>query len=167
MDDNRGTLATLRRGISGQPYYDLNLRRFIASHIPDEDRDQQYGGKRERTYYLIAALYANHPYDTHEGNLGSHLRTASGLRNDRDAAERRFTALLNARLEDLHKPLLQAINMLDCPQQKINVNWLALFKDLLNWDDPQKITQRNWANGFWTYEKPDNGSSENQPTQDQ
>lgn len=153
-ENNRGTLATLRRGLAGHPFYDLNMRQFIAGHIPEEDRDGRFNGTTEMAYYLLSSLYASHPYSTQEGNFGNHLRTASGLRADKDAAERRFTALLNARLEDLHQPLRQALNMLDVQHQHIPVNWMALFADLLDWEDDKKSTQRSWANGFWAYEKP-------------
>ncbi len=157
IEDDRGTLATLRRGLNHDPYHDLNLCQFIAKHIPDEDRDSQQGGTKEKTYYLVAALYASHPYSTNIGSFGEHLRVASALRKDEDAAERRFTVLLNTRFEDIHKPIRQALNMLNYQQQNVGVNWIALFGDLLNWDDPEKTTQRNWANGFWKYEKPENG----------
>lgn len=160
VENNRGTLATLRRGLTGDPFYDLRLHQFIARHIPDEDRDSRLGGTKEKTYYLVAALYANHPCVTQAGNFGDHLRAATVLREDREAAERRFTALLNIRLEDIHKPLRQALNMLSFQQQNVPVNWMNLFKDLLNWDDPEKSIQRDWANGFWKYEKPENAITE-------
>lgn len=151
IEDNRGTLAVLRRGLSGKPIENINLYRFVATHIPDSDR----GTCREEVYYLLAALYATNPVLTKEGNFGSHMRQVADLRKDMEAAERRFTVLLNTRLEDLGKPLLQAVSMLK-QQNELPVNWFRLFEDLLRWKHAQKYTQRAWANSFWGYERPIN-----------
>lgn len=153
IEDNRGTLAVLRRGLMGDPVNDLNLYRFVARRVPDVDRNTP----REAVYYLVAALYALHPLNCENGNLGDHLKQAAAKRDDLEAAERRFTALLNTRLEDLNPPLRSAVTLLK--QKELPVNWMALFSGLLRWDHPQKVTQRAWANSFWAYERP----AENQP----
>jgi len=159
-EDNRGALATLRRGIAGNPLEDLNLRRFIARKVPDEVRDSP----REGVYYLVAALYGFHPYNTETGNFGEHMKRVSLARDDSEAAERRFTVLLNARLEDLNAPLRQAVMMIRQQEPPIAINWGALLVDLLFWEHPQKISQRAWANSFWSYERPEdkNTSSSNE-----
>lgn len=156
-EDNRGTLAVLRRGLMGDPVEDLNLYRFVARRVPEADRNTP----RETVYYLTAALYALHPLNCEEGNLGSHLKQVAAKRDDLEAAERRFTALLNTRMEDLNTPLRQAVTLLK--QQDLPVNWHALFADLLRWDHPQKMVQRAWANSFWAYERPAEAQAENQP----
>jgi CRISPR type I-E-associated protein CasB/Cse2 len=156
LEKNNGTLAVLRRGLAGNPAGDLNLYRFIARRVPDKDR----GSQRESIYYLIAALYALQPNTpekhTETGNFGDHMRATAKKRDDLEAAERRFTVLLTARLEDLTTPLRQAVMMLK--QNDLPVNWSQLFSDLLHWDQPDKWVQRTWANHFWGYE----GSTENQ-----
>ena len=149
--DDRGALATLRRGIAGDPLEDLNLRRYIARRVPDEAR----GTPREGVYYLVAALYGFHPINTDAGNFGDTMRQVSQARQDPDAAERRFTALLNTRLADLNAPLRRAVMMVHQQQEPpIGINWGALLTDLLRWDAPQKWSQRAWANSFWRYERP-------------
>lgn len=147
-DNNRGTLAVLRRGLSGRPLEDLNLRRFVARKVPDSDRSTS----REGVYYLVAALYALNPLETGKGNFGSHMKLAASKRADLEAAERRFTVLLNTRLEDLSSPLRQALSMLK--REELAVNWPELFADLLHWEHPNKTVQRAWANSFWVYERP-------------
>lgn len=149
-DEHRGELATLRRGLSGNPVEDLNLYRLLARKVPDEDRDT----RREPIYYLVAALYAFHPVQTDKGNFGDAMRQVAIRRDDQDAAERRFTALLNARLDDLARPLRQALMMIKQAEPPVPVNWASLFGDLLYWDSPRKSSQRAWANGFWAYERP-------------
>ena len=160
-DDNRGTLAVLRRGLSGNPCEDLNMYRFVARKVPDSDRSTS----REGVYYLVAALYALHPMETDEGNFGSHMKRAASQRADLEAAERRFTVLLNTRLEDLSSPLRQAVTMLKQAEKEIAVNWTGLFADLLHWEHPNKTVQRAWANSFWGYERP--AEDTNQPAEHQ
>ena len=160
-DKNRGTLAVLRRGLAGKPIEDLNLYRFVARKVPERDRSTN----RESVYYLVAALYALQPESTDSGNFGSHMKTVAARRNDMEAAERRFTLLLNASIEDLNTPLRQAVMMLK--QQELPVNWNALFADLLHWEHPEKYVQRAWANSFWSYERPAETESANQPADNQ
>jgi len=143
-----GVLAVMRRGLMGNPVEDLNLYRFVASHVPDPDRQTP----REPIYYLIASLYALNSRSGGDGNMGKHLRQAAGKRDDMEAAERRFTALLNTQMDDLNKPLRQAVTLL--AQQELPVNWTALFDDLLHWAHPRKYVQRAWANGFWGFQTP-------------
>jgi CRISPR system Cascade subunit CasB len=150
-DNDRGTLVTLRRGLCGSPVEDVALYRFVARYIPNCDRTPG----REEVYYLVAALYGMHPYEAKQGNFGAHMRQVARQRNDVDAAERRFTALLATRLEDLNRPLRQAVALMKQPDTSVPVNWTALFYDLLHWSHPKKITQRAWANSFWGYERPD------------
>ncbi len=147
-ENDRGALAVLRRGASGNPAEDLNAYRFVARRIPDTDR----GTPRETLYYLVAALYALNPLTTGSGDFGAHMKQAAGLRRDSEAAERRFTALINNRLEDLSTPLRQAVMMLK--QLDLPINWTSLFSDLLYWKSTQKTVQRRWANSFWAYEPP-------------
>lgn len=150
VDAGRGTLAVLRRGLSGVPVEDLNMYRFVAPRVPESDR----GTRRESIYYLTAALYALHPSNAEEGNFGDHMKRVALLREDQEAAERRFTALLNTRLEDLNTPLRQAVAMLRQTEAPVPVNWITFFADLLHWDHPRKFVQRAWANSFWGYQSP-------------
>ena len=150
-EDDRGALATLRRGIAGDPLEDLNLRRYIARRVPDEVRDKPGEG----VYYLVAALYGFHPVNIETGNFGDTMYQVRLARQDPEAAERRFTALLNTRLADLNAPLRQAVAMVHQQQEPpIAINWGALLTDLLRWDRPEKWSQRAWANRFWRYERP-------------
>lgn len=149
-EDDRGALATLRRGIAGNPLEDLNLRRYIARRVPDEVRDTP----REGVYYLVAALYGFHPISTDTGNFGDAMRQVSQARQDPEAAERRFTVLLTTRLVDLNAPLRQAVMMVHQQEPPIAINWGTLLTDLLRWDAPEKWSQRAWANSFWRYERP-------------
>lgn len=149
-DSHREQLAILRRGLSFPPAEDVNMYRYVAQWVPEADR----GSSKEKIYYLVAALYAFHPLKTGQGNFGSHMAQAAGSQQaGQVATERRFSVLLNVHFSDLADYLRQAVSFLK--SKEIPVHWQALFEDLLNWDDPRRISQRKWANGFWVYKAPE------------
>lgn len=149
-DMHRQELAVLRRGLTLPPGEDPNMYRIIAHFVPDEDR----GTEREKLYYMLASLFAFHPMQTENGNFGNHMAQAATQMKDDASTERRFTVLLNAHRQDLPDYLRQAVSFLK--SKEVPVNWLRLFEDLLLWDHPQKIAQRNWANGFWVFRPVEN-----------
>jgi CRISPR system Cascade subunit CasB len=162
-ENNRGTLAILRRGLSDHPADKLNMYRFVARKIPDYDRGTRY----EDAYYLTAALYALNPNSTEDGNFGNHMKVIARQRDDNEAAERRFAVLLNTRIDDLNTPLRQAVMMMKQQDPPVRINWYELFADLLHWDNPQKVVQRAWANSFWAYERPTEEADHNPTTNNQ
>lgn len=149
-ENHRQELAVLRRGLTTSPGEDPNMYRVIARFVPEEER----GTEREKLYYMLASLYAFHPMQTDKGNFGNHMALAAHQMSDQTSTERRFTVLLNAHRQDLPDYLRQAVSFLK--SNEIPVNWLKLFEDLLLWDNPHKVTQRNWANGFWAFQPTEN-----------
>ena len=155
-ENDRGTLAVLRRGLGYPPGQDLDMYRYVARFVPDAFR----GKDREKVYYLVAALYAFHQLSTDEDlNFGSHMALAASQQKDLAATERRFVVLLNTNLADLADYMRQAISFLRA--NKVKINWQNLFDDLSHWDSRNKSVQRRWANSFWAYQKPVNESTTN------
>jgi CRISPR system Cascade subunit CasB len=153
--NDRGPLATLRRGLGYPPGECIDMYRYIAHCVPDWDRNTD----REKIYYLVAALYAYYPISAPEGNkenFGNHMALAASRLPDPISTERRFTVLLNANSSDLAGAMRQAVSFIrskDIPKP-IPINWKILFNDLMHWDLPDKRIQRRWANAFWAYQKP-------------
>lgn len=148
-ENDRGTLAVLRRGLGYPPGQDVEMYRYVARFVPEDAR----GYDREKIYYLVAALYAFHQMNTTEDlNFGNHMAMAASLAGDPTSTERRFTVLLNADIADLSDYLRQAVSFLK--SKNVKINWNTLFEDLRNWDSPDKRVQRRWANSFWAYQKP-------------
>lgn len=146
--DDKAAIATLRRGLGQSPGTVPDMYRYVVPILP---RDTYPGSWTERSYYLIAALYAMHPKATDDGNLGNHFgRHLDHQHPERnDAIERRFIALLTAHPDDLHIYLRQGISFLrsnDTP-----VNWHQLMWDVLQLGYPDRATgvQKRWANAFW------------------
>lgn len=148
LADNRGALAALRRGL-GQPSGTVpDMYRYVVPLLP---KDAYPGSWTERSYYLIAALYAAHPASDGYGNLGSHFAVHLDLQNpDRnDAIEKRFVALLTAHPEDLHIYLRQGISFLR--SKETPVNWDQLMWDVRELGNPDRATnvRKHWADAFW------------------
>jgi len=138
---DRGALASLRRGLGQPPGTVADMYRYVEPYL---GADARY---KESAFYLVAALFALHPNSTNEGNMGTHLartRTESGG----EALERRFTALLAAHPDDLPEYLRQAVSFLKSKDEE-PVNWNELLRDLQNWDREERFVQKKWARSFW------------------
>lgn len=144
-ENNRGALASLRRGLGQPPGTVADMYRYVEPFLGQE----KSAGYKESAFYLVAALFALHPKSTDFGDMGKHMvatRTESGS----DALERRFTALLAAHTDDLPEYLRQAVSFLK--SKEVPVNWNQLLWDLQNWekrDDPKFSVQKKWARSFW------------------
>jgi CRISPR system Cascade subunit CasB len=144
--EDRGALASLRRGLGQPPATVAPMYRYVEPFLAE---------KRSRTleaaHYLIASLFALHPQPGGAGNLGSHMaKTRSDKTRSEagdDALERRFTALLSAHVEDLPDYLRHAISFLK--SKEVPVNWNQLFRDLQDWDKDDRRVQKRWAAAFW------------------
>ncbi|MCX7599824.1 MAG: type I-E CRISPR-associated protein Cse2/CasB [Armatimonadetes bacterium] len=68
LKENRGAMAALRRGAGRSPGTAPEMFPYL---VP---RTQGLSQKDADLYYLVAALYALHPENTGEGNLGAALR---------------------------------------------------------------------------------------------
>ena len=150
--EDRGALAALRRGLGQPPGTIPEMFPYVVNQLPD---NAYPGSWTEKSYYLIASLFALHPDSASEGNLGTHFsRTLDRANPDRNAAtERRFNTLLTAHPDDLHYYLRQSISYLR--SKEVAVNWHQLMGHLLQWDHPEKRTavQKRWANQFWRRQK--------------
>ncbi len=149
VEEDRGALATLRRGLGQTPGSVPDMFRYIIPLLPQEAFP---GSWTERSYYLIASLYALHPESKSSGNLGEHFAANLDPNPDHNAAiERRFVALLTSDPEDLHIYLRQAISFLKSKDEKGHVNWHQLMWDLLQLGNPESAprVQKRWANQFW------------------
>ena len=154
LAEDRGALAALRRGLGQPPGTVPDMFPYVVPRLPNNVFP---GSWPEKSYYLIASLYALHPKSVPIGNLGNHFSTILDPDPDRnEAIERRFTALLTANPEDLHIYLRQAISFLKS-KEETPINWHALMWDVLalGYPDRAQGVQKRWANAFWRYKAPD------------
>lgn len=149
LAENRGALAALRRGLGQPPGTVPDMFRYVVPLLP---KDAFPGSWTERSYYLLAALYASHPATAPEGNLGNHFAAHLDMQKPErnDAIERRFIALLTAHPDDLHIYLRQAISFLRS-KDETPVNWHQLMWDVLQLGYPDRATavRKRWADAFW------------------
>jgi len=141
---DRAALAALRRAISTSGAGASFADRYIVPWLPANQSMW-----RDQCYYLVAGLFATHPFDWPPGAEGpSNFGASLGkLGRENQSVERRFVALLNADAEQLPVRLRQAVSLLKA--KEVPVDWSRLLKDLFFWDDEQRFTQREWARAFW------------------
>lgn len=164
-NDDRGTLADLRRGLTSQPGTVPAMFPHVAKWVPDEARNSW----NEKVYYLTATLFAYYQaggsgkrLTTHEGNFGSHCRELKAKSTQSGSFEARFANLLKANRDDLPVLLRQILSLLK--NEDIPINWNQLFTDLKYWNSPNQSVQRHWANNYWRYEGQ-SSTQENSPIQ--
>jgi CRISPR system Cascade subunit CasB len=149
---NRGALASLRRGLGQPPGTVADMYRYVEPHLGKESS----AGFKESAFYLVAALFALHPSSTGNGNMGTHMRASDPENRSGDALDRRFTALLAAHSDDLPDYLRQAISFLK--SKDVAINWSQLLWDLQNWNDENRRIQKQWARDFWGRRQPNESS---------
>lgn len=138
----RGALASLRRGLGQPPGTVADMYRYVEPFLGKQERS----GLRESAFYLVAALFALHPKSAEFGNMGAHMAKARSEGGE-DALERRFTALLAAHPDDLPDYLRQAVSFLK--SKDVPINWNQLIWDLQKWNDDDRRIQKEWARAFW------------------
>lgn len=139
-DDDRAALANLRRSLDGETQSFAGAARVVARFLPRELKPWE-----EEDAYLVAALFALAPSRT--GNsLATALRRVAHETGS-SSIELRFTALLAASREDLPTHLRHAVTL--TRGAGIDLDWAALFRDILRWGAPSGTTQKLWAREFW------------------
>lgn len=169
--DDRGSLASLRRGLGQPPGAVVEVSRVVEhmldEHDPPWTRD---------TLYVIAPLFAFHR-SPHEGkrdsNMGDHFRALVGENEEPPAnVERRFMALLSSEPDDLPDTLRQAVSLLK--SKPVPVNWRRLFDDVQAWlregatgEEARQEIRLRWSRQFWRPRLPDKKSGDAQQPQPQ
>jgi CRISPR system Cascade subunit CasB len=134
--------AVLRRSLAFDPGRFVPAYPYIEPFVKDEDNSW-----RREIYYLVAGLWAAHWREgrmEHPMSLGKACaahQEASGSAN----TERRFITMLDADPDQLPHRLRQMIALL----KEQTIDFEALLRGLLYWNDDQKRTQNAWARDFY------------------
>ncbi|MBL8191348.1 MAG: type I-E CRISPR-associated protein Cse2/CasB [Acidobacteria bacterium] len=181
---DRAALAKLRRTLGKKPDQAMNAFPYIVRWTEDLRpwHEQSYylvaalfGMYPSRSLHHQRKLKNKKDSDDQEANddqkglgeyrcnLGASFLKLDLARRDESkpeerskSLERRFTALLMSRKEDLPERLRHAIKLLQ--SEKIPIDWVQLLLDLCRWDQSQRAvsarrpmisSQRSWAKAFW------------------
>jgi CRISPR system Cascade subunit CasB len=140
-DDDRATLARLRRGLGKPVGFAPERDGWVRSRLPDSASDGLWDHCA-----LIASLFAVHSESGGRGNMGASFRTLKDAGSG-DGAERRFATLLDSDEEDLPGRLRHSVALLK--SKDIPVDWGRLLHDVQYWTRPDRFVQRKWARDFW------------------
>lgn len=161
--ENRGALADLRRGSSGQAGSVPVTFQYVAPWVPENERNSW----REKVYYILATLFAQYQAGgtgnnliTNQGDFGAHCRAFTVKKKQSGSFETRFSSLLKAHRDDVGTLLRQLLGLLR--GEDIPINWNQLFSDLTYWNNANQTVQRKWANSYWSYQKPEDTGTQNQ-----
>jgi CRISPR system Cascade subunit CasB len=134
--------AVLRRSLAFDPGVFVPAYPYVEPFVKGEDNSWRRG-----IFYLVAGLWAAH---WREGQSGQPMSLGKACASHQMATgststERRFINLLDADSDQLPHRLRQTIALLK--DQAIDFD--ALLKGLLYWNDDQKRTQNEWARDFY------------------
>ncbi len=143
--------AVLRRSLAFDLGTYVPAYPYVEPFVKGEDNSF-----RRMMFYLVAGLWATHWRDGRIGALmpigkaSAAQQAASGS----TSTERRFINLLDADFDQLPHRIRQMVALL----KEQNIDFDALLKGLLYWNDDQKRTQNAWARDFYRTLHPETNS---------
>ena len=150
--DDRGTLATLRRGMS------LTVKEMMGSAIgahvwPHLPQDASY--REKYTAFAVAALFAGYCAgkgrdvrgEKKAGNFGTTMRRVWEACDKNPSFEQRFVVILDASAEAVYEQLQQAVQ--HARYKEIPIDWEQLYEHLRAWNYKTGYVQQKWAESFW------------------
>jgi len=141
-EKDTGVRATLRRSLSFAPGTFVPAYPYVEPFVKDTGQSW-----RREAHYLVAGVWAAH---WREGSRGPSMSIGQACAAHQSATgstntERRFINLLDADTDQLPNRLRQMAALLkDQP-----IDFDALLKGLLYWNDDEKRTQNAWARDFY------------------
>lgn len=143
--------AILRRSLSFEPGAWPAAFPYVepTAHLGD--------GWRRKAAYLVAGLYALSRVTPGKGNFGEAVRAYSKT-TDSKSVEQRFIAVLEADPDELPHRLRQMITLIR--SASVAPEWDGFYRDLLQWNHPNKYIQQRWARAFYAQEHSDADPSE-------
>lgn len=144
--------AVLRRSLAFDPGTFVQAIPYVEPSVKDQDNSW-----RREMLYLVAGLWAAH---WREGRIGAQMpigkacaafdsekrkKMSQDDRRKTSSTEKRLVTLLDADSDQLPNRLRQMVALLK--EQAIDFD--ALLKGLLYWNDDQKRTQNAWARDFY------------------
>lgn len=135
--------AVLRRSLAFDPGAFVPAYPYIEPFLKGED----YSWRR-KMLYLVAGLWAAHWRKGRSGTpmpIGKACQLLYINKDKSPSIERRFISLLDADQDQLPHRLRQMIALL----KEQAIDFEALLRSLLYWNDEQKCTQNTWARDFY------------------
>lgn len=153
--EDRGALATLRRGLGKEVPFDtyrfmpfkrtpwqedaaLLIGPLFAYWHQGEEKPQRAGEKDNLGASMLALVNAMVREKTNRDDA-----TKDAMKR----VERRFSALLNCHADDLKPHLRHAVSRLK--SKEVPINWRLLLRDVQQWSHEDRWVQREWARSFW------------------
>jgi CRISPR type I-E-associated protein CasB/Cse2 len=129
--NNRGAMADLRCALSPSPAKRARAWPLLAP----------MGGVGDSRIETVAGLFAWHPEETQDGNLGS---TCRRLADENTSVDARFRRLLSCDRDEICERVRAVV--LAARPRGIPINYEELFADLYYWSD--RVKER-WAREYW------------------
>lgn len=134
--------AVLRRSLAFPPGEHVPAFPYVEPFLQGEGKPW-----RRQVFYLVAGLWAAH-WREGQSNTAMSIGKACAVHqavSGSTSTERRFITLLDADSDQLPHRLRQMVALL----KEQPIDFAALLKDLLYWNNDVKRTQKTWASDFY------------------
>jgi CRISPR system Cascade subunit CasB len=162
-EKDRGALAALRTGLGKRPGDAPRMFPFVVPYLSTSDSSEP----SVIAAFLTASLFAKHPKHRSGDSLGAALWGATKREQNPDGkhleagVESRFTAMLDADVEDLPRHLEGLVSL--CESAEVGLDWYRFRRDvedlLYSENDRRDWTLMRWAKDFWKGPDPKTTSS--------
>jgi len=140
---DNGAKADFKRALSGEPEHIRKVYPFVLPYVGTISEWEQ-----ERIWIPIACLSVYYPQPLRESeqqrNFGNSSRS---LATNSEGTNRRFRALLDLALTDIHSPLTALVRQMK--SKGIAIDYPKLIADLRQWERADQYIQDQWARAFW------------------
>jgi CRISPR system Cascade subunit CasB len=141
-ENDNGAKAALKRALSGEPRHFRNVYSLILPYLEGIPKWQQ------DHWLFVASLSVYYPQSIKENHrdFGHSCRQLAN-KTESGGTERRFKALLDTAIADLHLPIAALIRQLK--SKEVSIDYPKLIADVCRWDHPDQYIQDQWARTFW------------------
>lgn len=140
--NNTKMKAVLRRSLAFGPGMDPSSYRYVEPFLKSDESTWH-----RQMYYLVAGLWAFHWRLNRSKTKISIAKACANYmrRTGSGSTEQRFISVIDADTSQLPYRLRQLVALL----KEEPIDFVELLKDLLRWNNEDKIIQNKWARNFY------------------
>jgi CRISPR system Cascade subunit CasB len=151
INKDNGAKAAFKRALSGEPEHIRKIYQFVLPFLSNASTWEQ-----KNIWIPVACLSVYYPQNLSEDDKWRNFgQSCQGLAKatKSEGADRRFRALLDLSLSDIHSPLTAIVRQMKA--QGIAIDYPRLLSDLRQWEHSEQYIQDQWARSFWSAERSD------------
>jgi CRISPR system Cascade subunit CasB len=151
VNKDTGAKAAFKRALSGESEHVRKVYQFVLPFLSNISEWEQ-----KNIWIPVACLSVYYPQTLNEDDKRRNFgKSCQGLAKatKSEGTDRRFRALLDLSLSDIHSPLTALVRQIKA--QGMVIDYPRLLSDLRQWEHSEQYIQDQWARSFWSAERSD------------